>query len=329
MTISLAAALIQRSCNRQPLGDRLIPIQRAPGSPAGLQPGRVELPAQRDKVALVDDVLLGIEPGGLRLQRLHRTAQPRRPHWVALLLGGEAQLMEHIQGKVVEVVLAIAGQHLFVYVWAVPASPAIIQYIASPNAAYAGSGHHASGSSCARVHSAYRSKRARTASNCPAHSSTQDTVAGCLSTSAVRDEPGKARPKAGHYLAVVAHICPHMAQPQARQEVLMISAILVLTGTSSREEAQAIVDVAITQRLAAAAQVIGPVASTYRWEGALTHTDEWLCLLKTSTTLYETLEQTIRALHSYTLPSILAIPVVVGSTAYLTWLAQEVRQDKD
>lgn len=62
MTISLAAALIQRSCNRQPRGDRLIPIQRAPGSPAGLQPGQVELRAQRDKVALVDDVLLGIEP---------------------------------------------------------------------------------------------------------------------------------------------------------------------------------------------------------------------------------------------------------------------------
>lgn len=104
---------------------------------------------------------------------------------------------------------------------------------------------------------------------------------------------------------------------------------IVLTGTSSREEAQAIVDVAITQRLAAAAQVVGQVASTYRWEGALTQADEWLCLLKTSTTLYERLEQTIRAQHSYILPSILAIPVVVGSTAYLTWLAQEVRQDKD
>jgi periplasmic divalent cation tolerance protein len=110
---------------------------------------------------------------------------------------------------------------------------------------------------------------------------------------------------------------------------MTISAILVLTGTSSREEAQAIVDAAITQRLAAAAQVIGPVTSTYRWEGALTQADEWLCLLKTTTLLYETLEQTIRTIHSYTLPSILAIPVVAGSTAYLTWLAQEVRQDKD
>jgi periplasmic divalent cation tolerance protein len=55
----------------------------------------------------------------------------------------------------------------------------------------------------------------------------------------------------------------------------------VLTGTSSRAEAQAIVEAAIAQRRAAAAQVIGPIASAYRWEGVLTHADEWLRLLKT------------------------------------------------
>ena len=107
------------------------------------------------------------------------------------------------------------------------------------------------------------------------------------------------------------------------------SALLVLTGTSSRQEAQAIVDAAIAQRLAAAAQVIGPVASTYRWDGAIAHTDEWLCLIKTTAPLYDALEQTIRALHSYTLPGILAIPVVAGSAPYLAWLGQEVRQDTD
>jgi periplasmic divalent cation tolerance protein len=105
------------------------------------------------------------------------------------------------------------------------------------------------------------------------------------------------------------------------------SAILVLTGTSTRAEAQAIVDAAMAQRLAAAAQVIGPVASTYRWEGAIAHADEWLCLLKTTAPLYDALEQAIRALHSYKLPGILAIPIVAGSAPYLAWLAQEARQD--
>jgi len=105
------------------------------------------------------------------------------------------------------------------------------------------------------------------------------------------------------------------------------SALLVLTGTSSRAEAQAIVDAAIAERLAAAAQVIGPIASTYRWEGTIIHADEWLCMLKTTALHYNALEQAIRALHSYALPGILAIPVAFGSPPYLAWLAQEVGED--
>jgi periplasmic divalent cation tolerance protein len=103
--------------------------------------------------------------------------------------------------------------------------------------------------------------------------------------------------------------------------------LLVLTGTSSRDEAQAIADAAVEQRLAAAAQVIGPVTSTYRWEGQVTHAEEWLCLLKTSAPLYEMVEQTIRSLHSYELPGILAIPIVAGSAPYLAWLVQTLQQD--
>jgi periplasmic divalent cation tolerance protein len=103
--------------------------------------------------------------------------------------------------------------------------------------------------------------------------------------------------------------------------------LLVLTGTSSRDEAQVIAEAAIEQRLAAAAQVIGPVTSTYRWEEQVTHTEEWLCLLKTSASLYESVEQTIRSLHSYKLPGILAIPIAAGSAPYLAWFAQELQQD--
>jgi uncharacterized protein involved in tolerance to divalent cations len=62
--------------------------------------------------------------------------------------------------------------------------------------------------------------------------------------------------------------------------------MLVLTATSSRAEAQSIADAAVEQRLAAAAQVIGPVISAYRWKSRMEHTEEWLCLLKTSAELY-------------------------------------------
>jgi periplasmic divalent cation tolerance protein len=104
--------------------------------------------------------------------------------------------------------------------------------------------------------------------------------------------------------------------------------LLVLTGTSSREEAQAIADAAIARRLAAAAQVIGPVASTYRWDQQITHSEEWLCLLKTSRARYDALEQAIRALHSYELPGILAVSIAAGSEPYLAWIAQALQPNE-
>jgi periplasmic divalent cation tolerance protein len=35
-------------------------------------------------------------------------------------------------------------------------------------------------------------------------------------------------------------------------------------------------------RLAACAQVSGPMQSTYRWEGKIENAEEWLCTAKTS-----------------------------------------------
>jgi periplasmic divalent cation tolerance protein len=109
----------------------------------------------------------------------------------------------------------------------------------------------------------------------------------------------------------------------------MTQPILVLTGTSSRAEAQSIADAAVERRLAAAAQVIGPVGSTYHWKSHMEHAEEWLCLLKTSAELYAEVERVIQSLHSYEVPGILAIPIAGGSEAYLTWYIQQLRLEDE
>jgi periplasmic divalent cation tolerance protein len=105
----------------------------------------------------------------------------------------------------------------------------------------------------------------------------------------------------------------------------MLEYILVLTNTASLAEAQAIADAAVEARLAAAVQIIGPVQSTYRWQGNVEKTEEWICLLKTNQELYIEVERTIRAIHSYELPGILAIPVAAGSELYLRWLSGQLK----
>jgi periplasmic divalent cation tolerance protein len=106
----------------------------------------------------------------------------------------------------------------------------------------------------------------------------------------------------------------------------MTEFIIVITATPSQEEAQAIAEAAIEQRLAAAVQLIGPIRSTFRWNEKIQRSEEWLCLLKTSRAFYQEVEQLIRALHSYELPGVTAVPIIGGSEPYLDWYAAQLKQ---
>jgi periplasmic divalent cation tolerance protein len=72
-------------------------------------------------------------------------------------------------------------------------------------------------------------------------------------------------------------------------------------------------------------QVLGPVASRYRWRGEVERGREWLCLAKTEASRYPELEAAIRELHSYEEPEIVATPIVAGSAGYLAWIGESVR----
>lgn len=100
--------------------------------------------------------------------------------------------------------------------------------------------------------------------------------------------------------------------------------IQIFTTTPSKEEAERIAHSLVHKKLAACVQVVGPIESTYRWKGKIERAREWLCIIKTKRSLYSAVEKQIRALHSYTVPEILAMPVVAGNRKYLTWLNEVV-----
>ncbi|HKB50602.1 MAG TPA: divalent-cation tolerance protein CutA [Solirubrobacterales bacterium] len=99
----------------------------------------------------------------------------------------------------------------------------------------------------------------------------------------------------------------------------------VTTTVDSEEEAERISAALVERRLAACAQVIGPVASRYRWQGKIEQAQEWMCLAKTEASLYPDVEAAIRELHSYDEPEIVATPIVAGSKGYLDWIDRSVR----
>ena len=102
--------------------------------------------------------------------------------------------------------------------------------------------------------------------------------------------------------------------------------IQVVTTTETKANAQAIARALVEKRLAACVQIIGPITSTYRWQGKIEMAEEWMCLIKSRRDLYEALEEAIREVHPYDVPEILAVPVVAGGRDYLEWLDGELKQ---
>ena len=97
----------------------------------------------------------------------------------------------------------------------------------------------------------------------------------------------------------------------------------VTTTLGSRDEADRLAGALVRERLAACVQVVGPIRSTYWWQGAVETAEEWLCLIKTADARYAALEARIKELHSYDVPEIVAVPITAGAAAYLDWIAAE------
>jgi len=94
---------------------------------------------------------------------------------------------------------------------------------------------------------------------------------------------------------------------------------LVLT-TFSVGHAVAVARVLVEERLAACVNVLPPMTSVYRWEGAVQQEAEEQMVIKTSTDRLAALEARLRQLHPYELPEFLAITADAGAEAYLKWV---------
>lgn len=105
----------------------------------------------------------------------------------------------------------------------------------------------------------------------------------------------------------------------------MTDVCLVYMTAGDGEEARRIAKTLVSERLAACANVLGPIRSHYRWQGEVQEDAEQVVIAKTRSSLVPALTERVRAIHSYDCPCVLSLPVSGGNGAFLNWIAAETR----
>ena len=99
--------------------------------------------------------------------------------------------------------------------------------------------------------------------------------------------------------------------------------VVILVTAGTREEADVIADVLLEQHKAACVNIVPAVDSHFRWEGKAKREQEALLIIKTRASLVEEVTSLVKAIHSYDVPEVIALPIIGGNPEYLAWIDAE------
>ena len=81
----------------------------------------------------------------------------------------------------------------------------------------------------------------------------------------------------------------------------------------------------VEENLAACVNILPSVTSVYKWEGIVQNDNELLLVIKTREEKFTDVEKKIKELHEYTVPEIIAVPIIQGSEEYQNWIVNETK----
>lgn len=101
-----------------------------------------------------------------------------------------------------------------------------------------------------------------------------------------------------------------------------MEALVVYITAPNEEEAAKIAKALVEERLVGCVNIVRDIRSIYSWQGKLEDEKEVLMIVKTRLKLFNSLKARVKELHSYTVPEIIALPIVDGSEEYIKWLKE-------
>lgn len=98
----------------------------------------------------------------------------------------------------------------------------------------------------------------------------------------------------------------------------------VTTVADSADTAASLARSAVAARLAASAQVVGPVTSVFWHLNELGESQEWKVEFKTTLATYEALQRHLLSEHPWENPEITAVEITKGTDRYFDWLDRTI-----
>ena len=104
--------------------------------------------------------------------------------------------------------------------------------------------------------------------------------------------------------------------------------IVILITAKDKEEAQKIADSLVEAKLVACVNIVPQIQSVFWWQGKVDRSPESLLIVKTQKSLFQKVVKQVKSIHSYSVPEIIALPIIAGNKDYLNWITDSVSKLK-
>ena len=101
--------------------------------------------------------------------------------------------------------------------------------------------------------------------------------------------------------------------------------IVIYCSVPNKKEGKEIARILVESQLAACVNIIDKMESIFSWDGEFCEEKEALLIIKTKKELFENVKLMIQKLHSYTVPEVIALPIIEADDTYLKWIAHETK----